>query len=555
MMGSSLDVNTVDPLAAAWTLSREGRPLAAARLARRLHERSRAKGDQAVALTAATRLAWFCPMNGQYDAGVAYALEAAAGWRARGDPDREAKALCAQAFSLLQMGDSNALDEVVRAEALTRASSDPCAIGVTHSMLALVLVAAKQFDEAERRARLGVDYGRRSGDLVPFGRWLLNLGYVLCVRASEERKGCAEELEAAVSTLRQALATSRQAGDGWNIRLCLTNLAECMSDLRRFDEARHLLEELQAVPGENDARSRSHEMFVWGHLHAAEGSSGDSLRVLTRCLDIASTNGDTDIAAQACAKIAQARAGRKEWRQAFEAHVRFHELSMRHATEAVQRRASIAALRLEIDDVRSAAEQEKVRALYLEQRNRALAQEGERLMRATMEDALTGLMNRRKLGLAFLDLVATRTAFTIAVIDIDHFKAVNDRFSHLAGDDVLRGVADLLRRNVRGDDMSVRYGGEEFVVLSAGATIEETKRSCNRLRLAVARHDWARISPELRVTISIGIASSREAEHPDGVLALADRRLFVSKQRGRNRVTADCRHVKQAWPAPVACGE
>ena len=554
-MGSSLDVNTtVDPLAAAWTLSREGRPLAAARLARRLHERSRAKGDQAVALTAATRLAWFCPMNGEYDAGVAYALEAAAGWRARGDPDREAKALCAQAFSLLQMGDSNALDEVVRAEALTRSSSDPCAIGVTQSILALVLVAARQFDEAERRARLGVDHGRRSGDLVPFGRWLLNLGYVQCVRASEE--GCVDGgLDAAVSTLRQALTTSRQAGDGWNIRLCLTNLAECMSDLRRFDEARHLLEELHSVPGENDARSRSHEMFVWGHLHAAEGSSGDSLRVLTRCLDIASTNGDTDLAAQACAKIAQARAGRKEWRQAFEAHVRFHELSMRHATEAVQRRASIAALRLEIDDVRSAAEQEKVKALYLEQRNRALAQEGERLMRATMEDALTGLMNRRKLGLAFLDLVATRTPFTIAVIDIDHFKTVNDRFSHLAGDDVLRGVAELLRRNVRGDDMSVRYGGEEFVVLSAGATIEETKRSCNRLRLAVARHEWATISPELRVTISIGIAGSREAEHPDSVLALADRRLFVSKQRGRNRVTADCRvRVKQAWE-PLQFGE
>ena len=200
-------------------------------------------------------------------------------------------------------------------------------------------------------------------------------------------------------------------------------------------------------------------------------------------------------------------------------------------------RARLAVLRIETERLRALAEQERIRALDLEQDNRALAIESERLMRASMEDSLTGLMNRRRLGLAFLDLVATREPFAVAVLDIDKFKSITDRFTLIAGDAVLQRIADLLRHQLRGHDLPIRYGGEEFVVLWIGASLEEAKKTCRCLRLAVARLAWPELDPALRVTVSIGLASSAEAHDPEGVLALADRRLFTSKQRGRNRVT------------------
>jgi diguanylate cyclase (GGDEF)-like protein len=125
------------------------------------------------------------------------------------------------------------------------------------------------------------------------------------------------------------------------------------------------------------------------------------------------------------------------------------------------------------------------------------------------------------------------------MIDVDHFKQVNDHFSHPVGDAVLRAIADLLAAGARHEDLVVRYGGEEFALLMRDADMEMASRACERLRASVQGYDWSTLRAGLAVTISIGLAASTEEASHDAVVALADFRLYRAKQTGRNRVVAE----------------
>jgi diguanylate cyclase (GGDEF)-like protein len=130
------------------------------------------------------------------------------------------------------------------------------------------------------------------------------------------------------------------------------------------------------------------------------------------------------------------------------------------------------------------------------------------------------------------------------MIDIDHFKSVNDRFGHLAGDEVLRQIAQCISGEVRGSDVSARYGGEEFVVLLPGTGVAAGFRLAERIRIAVADEPFELPDgSRLPVTVSIGVAehSPTLEEHDlkvvgERLLALADVALYEAKAAGRNLV-------------------
>jgi diguanylate cyclase (GGDEF)-like protein len=124
------------------------------------------------------------------------------------------------------------------------------------------------------------------------------------------------------------------------------------------------------------------------------------------------------------------------------------------------------------------------------------------------------------------------------MIDIDHFKKINDGFSHMIGDQVLREIGALILSAVRGEDLAVRFGGEEFSLLLKGASPVLGHDVCNRLREAIAGWTWDGIAPGLSVTASIGLAASSEAADPSQVLQRADHRLYAAKTGGRNKVVS-----------------
>ncbi|MBU3824760.1 MAG: diguanylate cyclase [Candidatus Oceanisphaera merdipullorum] len=167
------------------------------------------------------------------------------------------------------------------------------------------------------------------------------------------------------------------------------------------------------------------------------------------------------------------------------------------------------------------------------------AQEFERQARI---DSLTGLPNRRAFDEALIAAFArakrSGKPITLVVIDIDHFKHVNDTWSHGVGDQVLRIVGSIIRKEIREVDMPARWGGEEFTVLLADTCLTDAQPICERVRLAVMNHDYSHIDAKFRLTISLGLAQSNHLIDQDTLLANADLALYQAKHYGRNRIVA-----------------
>ncbi|MBV4492000.1 sensor domain-containing diguanylate cyclase [Pseudomonas oryzicola] len=158
-----------------------------------------------------------------------------------------------------------------------------------------------------------------------------------------------------------------------------------------------------------------------------------------------------------------------------------------------------------------------------------------RLNRDAQTDPLTGLGNRRGLEFSLSLLEAEGRPFAAIVLDIDHFKRVNDNHGHEVGDQVLRRLAELMRRCCREGDLLCRTGGEEFLMLLPGASVDVAAVVAERLRVTVQDTP---VEPVGAVTISLGVArwDVETGGEPGYVLSAADRALYQAKQEGRNRV-------------------
>jgi diguanylate cyclase (GGDEF)-like protein len=165
------------------------------------------------------------------------------------------------------------------------------------------------------------------------------------------------------------------------------------------------------------------------------------------------------------------------------------------------------------------------------------------LLRSAEQDPLTGLANRRSME-RFLDQLPESGTACLVLVDVDHFKDVNDRYGHVVGDEVLRQVAALLGRGVRAVDHVARWGGEEFIVVLPGGSTALGMDAANRLRQRIEEHPWSGVRPGLRLTVSAGVASG-DVPDLDAVLHRADAALYAAKRAGRNL-------VRSAWSAQEA---
>tara|TARA_R110001599_G_scaffold74051_1_gene204380 strand:- start:102 stop:1040 length:939 start_codon:yes stop_codon:yes gene_type:complete len=166
-----------------------------------------------------------------------------------------------------------------------------------------------------------------------------------------------------------------------------------------------------------------------------------------------------------------------------------------------------------------------------------LKQANERLDHLAHHDELTELLNRRA-GLQRLEQEIKRyeryaTPFSIAIYDLDNFKAINDTYGHSAGDDVLKQITALVSNALRDTDLHVRLGGEEFLVIMPGVNAEEAYQGMERVRKSIGQHTFT--EHQLTVTLSSGIASYVEASGTR-LLDRADKAMYQAKQTGRNRV-------------------
>jgi polar amino acid transport system substrate-binding protein len=159
------------------------------------------------------------------------------------------------------------------------------------------------------------------------------------------------------------------------------------------------------------------------------------------------------------------------------------------------------------------------------------------LVNASQIDQMTGIFNRQMLENKLSSLIenakCTGVQFSVVMIDLDHFKAVNDNYGHILGDEVLKHFSMLVKENLRKEDIFGRWGGEEFLIIIPGSCKETALKFVERIRKLVAEHDFAGVG---KITFSAGISEFVPDCTDDKLIGNADFALYISKNLGRNQV-------------------
>lgn len=163
------------------------------------------------------------------------------------------------------------------------------------------------------------------------------------------------------------------------------------------------------------------------------------------------------------------------------------------------------------------------------------------MIEAAIRDPLTGLNTRLYMGDWCAAAISAHdrapyAGFGLVVFDLDLFKQVNDLHGHLAGDAVLRGVGEIIRTAIRGQDLAVRFGGEELAVFVRCAGVAEASKLAERIRHNVEQHEFRGKNGRIPVTLSGGVAYHTVGETLDALFVRADEKLYAAKQLGRNRI-------------------
>ncbi|WP_217182921.1 GGDEF domain-containing protein [Methylobacter tundripaludum] len=176
----------------------------------------------------------------------------------------------------------------------------------------------------------------------------------------------------------------------------------------------------------------------------------------------------------------------------------------------------------------------------LEESHRTISEQALLLKELSIRDELTQLYNRRYFNEQAIKLFAQMKRYnhslSFMIGDIDHFKRINDRFSHATGDEVLKAVSGILKNSTRASDIVARYGGEEFVVIFPETPLMQAAAQCERLRKLIEGFPWSTIHPDLQVTMSMGLSDDLSLERFEHILAAADNNLYRAKADGRNRL-------------------
>ncbi|HEY8374140.1 MAG TPA: diguanylate cyclase [Pseudonocardiaceae bacterium] len=389
----------------------------------------------------------------------------------------------------------------------------------TLGMLGYLLESIGHRRAADDLMRQSVQVAREAGDPETLAHALQRLGGQLNFRA----------LSSDPETARQAFAEARElleeglslARPGLVHRSLLGAYARSLAGLGELDRAEQVAREaLRLAETADDRWSKAVGYWVLGSVRRAQGELAEARELCWKSVTEAGTALDNNLLlrfsldlADICAELGDAEGEAKALRQSLNAGRKAVETSQEGLAQALeQRRIAVRAQRL--------AQQ---------------AQE------AAARDPLTGLVNRLGLERAAPRLLECTTRGRmpwLVLVDVDHFKSINDEAGHAAGDATLREIAQLLRRECRADDLVARWAGDEFVVLLMDATDDRPDAGpvvAERIREAVDGHDWPMVLGNIRrPTVSIGVASG--LPDLDQLFAAADVALYRAKRQGRNRV-------------------
>jgi diguanylate cyclase (GGDEF)-like protein len=416
-----------------------------------------------------------------------------------------------------RLGDAAAsLEHALRAVDLLPPETLP-QLRADHEMtLAISYGRTRSFDAARERSATAEAIAAKLGDAQLRIAILNNLAYI---------EYWAGELEPAMEICRRMQAIA--ASDHAVLHLSdLDTIARVQMELGRYDEAEETLRPLTEGGTANriaEADSVAECLLTLGEVQRRRGATDRAARTLARCRTICVERDLGAVLVRVQLEQAELYAAEGRFREAYEEHKAFHA-----AAEALT----------------SAERDARARTLQVVFETEEARRDSRRFEEMSLRDPLTGLYNRRfvddRLPVLLQRAAEVAAPLSVALVDLDHFKLINDTHSHEVGDTVLRRVGALLTEVVGESGYVARMGGEEFLLLLPNTDAAVALVRCEEARSALAAYPWEPLTAALPVRASIGTTTAVGGGVTQAtLLAQADRNLYRAKRSGRDRVVAD----------------
>lgn len=490
-----------------------------------------AAGNADLMAASLCEMAWACFKLGDLEQGLECALGAKWLWRRLDNPEEVVRALAVEAFLYLDLGfGDEAFDLAGEALDLARTLNAPAMLAFALNARGLVLSVCQESDLALSLIEQAVAIAQDLDNPAAAAFYTLILGFAHAKMADvagklEQPEQAEGQRALAIHHSIAAAALAETAGDFWTLRVALCNTAEFLSAAGRNDEAVALLDRWAALPGVASASLRIHRLYTLALVQLAAGQHDPAHAAAAQALSLAEANGQVDHQVNAAEVMSRILEAQGDARAALAMHRRYHSLYIQQSGESVRRRARVEEIR---------AETGRLRARAAELADQALC------------DSLTGIANRRSFDQILNRLAGT--PFAIAILDLDHFKQVNDLHSHITGDAVLQRVARIMVDQLGRNGHAARLGGEEFALILPDASPNTAAAICEGVRVSVHNSDWSHLAPGLAISVSIGVAAGDGSVPAGALMQMADHRLYEAKSHGRNCVRVEPMFVVTGVP-------
>ncbi|TFC81367.1 GGDEF domain-containing protein [Cryobacterium cheniae] len=475
---------------------------------------------------------------GDYEASVQQGLLALDFLDGTGDLLRQSKVHCTLVLAYSDTGlYEPALRHVLLALETARGSGSALAEFWALSRSSMVHEGMGESERALELGRQALALARTIDDPEASFVGLNNLGDTCLIQAQTQRaQGVDPEtsLKQALLLMREAVAVAQAQRNSFAESIARTNLVSILIELGEYAEAREQAGRARRLAKAHGFRSlEENNDAQLAEVARAEGDLDGATAMMKAQLLVAALDDDPALHIKLQQALFEMNKESGRFEQALEHYETLHALILKRTTDTAGIQSQMLINTLGIEQARHEAERSQLDAARLRIR-------ADDLDHQANTDPLTRLPNRRALDRRLPPLMGhsrdTRQPMCVAMIDMDHFKRVNDVHGHGIGDQVLSAMAALLWAVTRDSDMAVRVGGEEFLLVFADTTLEHAEQACERLLTSVRVHPWDAIAPGLACTVSVGLAELAPGETVEGWLARADTALYQAKDSGRDQI-------------------
>jgi diguanylate cyclase (GGDEF)-like protein len=465
-----------------------------------------------------------------------------------GDKDGEAGSLNNIGIDYTEMAQfSDAFEYLYNSLNVAQSIPSPAASSYAVFNIANIFIAIGDLEKAREYFIQGLEFNKGTNDHALDSSILAELGKVYALL---------KDHDTAIAHLKHSLEITQRTGNLHDQGITLTNMGMAYQENGQYLQAEeHLNAALDIMKTVNARTNQSEILCLLGKNYLKQEKFDEAIALLYESLKIAEEINVNSQTWNAHSLLAEVYKTIGDFEQALDHYHIYHNLWKNYYSQDSERRIHAIIAQAEIEQARRDAEEHRKKSHQLSQAlTKAKRSENEKtkmlnqlelqsriLEQLTREDGLTGLSNRRWLDIQINQEFERARRFnhplSIAIMDIDNFKSVNDQYSHLVGDEVLRQVAKILRSSCRVVDCVGRYGGEEFLIILVETKIEQAEELCNKIINNVRTFTWQTIHPSLKkITLSIGVSQNLQLQTPAEMIAIADGQLYRAKQQGKDRI-------------------